>query len=406
MTLSTGTGQDFGTYGAITDYLNESFAANMVRYAPNGTAPLFGLTGMLPTERCVSIEHGYFSKTMVFPSVTIDNGGAAYGAGTTVLVVDSTTNTLAGDLLRSHVSGEVIRVASVDSSTQITVVRSVGDVAAASGSVADNAVLYNIGNAFEQASNAPASRVMNPTRVTNYTQIFRNSWALPGTMQALQPITGGNLVAESRQDCGMFHSADIEKALFFGQKSQSTISGKYFTTMSGIIEHVRALAAAGNTTTAGGTTTYSQLETALEGCFDTITDGRTGNDRLLFVGGTARKVINNIGRLSGQYQIVDGQTNFGMQFQTFKTSRGTFRMIEHPLFNSNADWAKQAIAVDLPAVKPKYLRTTQNIEFGMDGRYVQDGADAVGGTLTTELTLEVINPSAMAVVYGLTAAAA
>lgn len=407
MTLATGTGNDFSVYSAITDYLQESFAANMIRYAPNGTAPLFGLTGMMKMERCVSVEHGYFSKTMVFPSVQIDNGGGAYTAGTTVLVVDSTTNTLAGDLLRSHITGEIMRVTSVDSATQVTVVRSVGDVAAHADAVANNAVIYNVGNAFEQGSAAPASRVMNPVRVVNYTQIFRNSWALPGTMEAVAPTVGNSLVAESRQDCGMFHSADIEKAFFFGQKSSGTIGGKYFTTMNGIIESVRTLAPAGNTTAAAGaTTTYAQLETMLEGCFDTITDGRTGNDRLLFVGGTGRKVINGIGRLSGQYQIVDGQTAFGLQFQTFKTSRGTFRMIEHPMFNSNADWAKMIIAVDLPAVKPKYLRPTKNVEFGMDGRAVQDGADAVGGTLTTELTLEIINPSAFAVAYGLTAAAA
>ncbi len=403
MTLATGTGQDFSVYSAITDYLNESFAANMIRYAPNGTSPLFGLTGMMKMERCVSVEHGYFAKTMVFPSVTINNGGSAYTSGTTVLVVDDTTNTLAGDMLRSHVSGEVMRVASVDSSTQITVVRSVGDVAAHADSVANDAVLYNIGNAFEQGSAAPASRSINPVRVTNFTQIFRNSWALPGTMEAIAPVVGGSLTAENKQDCGMFHSADIEKAFFFGQKSSGTIGGKYFTTMNGILESVRSLTS--NTTTAGSTTTYAQLETMLEGCFDTITDGRTGNDRLLFVGGTARKVINGIGRLSGQYQIVDGQTSFGLQFSTFKTSRGTFRMIEHPLLNSNTAWAKMAVAVDLPAVKPKYLRPTKNVEFGMDGKYVQDGADAVGGTLTTELTLEITNPSAFAVVFGMTAAA-
>lgn len=409
MALPTGTGSDFSVYNGITDYLNKSFAANMIRYAPNGTAPLFGLTGMMPQERCVSVEHGYFAKTMVFPSVTINNGGVAYTNATTVLAVLSTANCLAGDLLRSHITGEIMRISTVDSPTQITVVRGFGNTTsypAHANSVATTNVLYNVGNAFEQASSAPSSRVMNPTRVINYTQIFRNSWALPGTMEAIAPIAGNALVAESRQDCGMFHSADIEKAFFFGQKSSGTIGGKYVTTMSGIIDSVKTLAPAANTTTAGGTTNYSQLETMLEGCFDTITDGRTGNDRLIFVGGTGRKVINGIGRLSGQYQIMDGQTSFGLQFQTFKTSRGTFRLIEHPLFNSNVDWAKMAIAVDLPAVKPKYLRPTKNIEFGMDGKYVQDGADAVGGTLTSELTLEIINPSAFAVVLGLTAAAA
>ena len=40
--------QDTNFYNTnAPDYLQKSFAANMIRYAPNGTAPLFGLTGML-----------------------------------------------------------------------------------------------------------------------------------------------------------------------------------------------------------------------------------------------------------------------------------------------------------------------------------------------------------------------
>lgn len=399
-------GQDFSTYNAITDYLNKSFAASMIRYAPNGTAPLFGLTGMMKMQRCTSVEHGYWSKTMVFPSVKINNGGSAYTSGTTVLTVDDSSQVLAKDLLRHHTTGEILRVVSVDSATQITVTRAFGVIAAAAGSVADDATLYKVGTAFEQGSTAPASRVINPTRVMNYTQIFRNSWALPGTMEVIPAVAGGPIVAESKQECGMFHSTDIESAFIFGQKKATTDGGKYITAMSGIIEHIRTLAPAGNTSTAGSTTNYTQLEAMLEGVFNTNTDARIGSDRLLFTGGTGRSVINNIGRLSGTYDIVDGQTNFGLQFQTFKTTRGTFRMIEHPLFNSNADWAKMALAVDLPALTPRYLRPTINREFGMDGKYVESGTDAVGGTLTTELTLEVTNPSAFAVIYGLTAGAA
>jgi hypothetical protein len=41
----------------------------------------------------------------------------------------------------------------------------------------------------------------------------------------------------------------------------------------------------------------------------------------------------------------------------------------------------------------------------MDGRSTDDGIDAVGGSLTTEMTLEFLNPAANAVVYNLTAAA-
>jgi hypothetical protein len=75
----------------------------------------------------------------------------------------------------------------------------------------------------------------------------------------------------------------------------------------------------------------------------------------MFVGGTAKKVINNIGRLNGTYYMVDGQTDWGLQFSTVKIARGTFRLIEHPLFNTNASWGKLAIAVDLSSFNLAYL---------------------------------------------------
>lgn len=390
------------TNAGSQDYLSKSFAGQLIRTQPNGMCPLFGLTSMLPEARATAVEHGYFAKAMVFPYVQL-NGAIANGVATT-FTVDSTSTILAGQMLRVNTTGEIVRVASVDSPTQLTVVRGVGQVSAAA--IADDVKLYSVGTAFEQGSNAPASRLINTSRVINHTQIFRNTWALPGTVTAIQPIVGNSLVAESRADCAAFHGADIETAMLFGQKAGITVGGQYMTAMSGIVEHVRALAPAGNTTTAGGTTTYAQLQTALNGVFDTQTNGRNGNRRMLFVGGGARTVINDIGRLSGDYTIVEGQTTFGLQFQSFRTSRGEFKLIEHPMLNSNDDWKKMAICVDMDGIRVPYLRKTMNSEYGMDGRYVQNGQDAVGGTLTTELTMEVIAPSAMAVIYGLTAGAA
>lgn len=388
------------TNSGTQDYLAKSFAGTLIRLSPNGQCPLFGLTSMLPEAKATAVEHGYFAKTMVFPSVQMN--GAVLAAATS-LVVDSTDNILVGEMLRVNTTGEIVRVSAVVDSVTLTVRRATGQVAAAN--IADDVKLYSVGTSFEQGSNAPASRLMNPTRVMNNTQIFRSSWALAGTVTAITPIVGSSLVAESRIDCGLFHGADIEKAMFFGQKSGQTGNSQYLTTMDGIIESVRRLGPAGNTTVAGSTTTYAQLQTALNGCFDVTSNGRTGNRRTIFVGGLARHVINEIGRLSGNYQILDGTTSFGLQFQSFRTSRGEFKMIEHPMLNSNTDWSKMAVAIDIDSIRVPYLRKTSNVEYGMDGRYVTSGQDSVGGTMTTELTMEIVNPAAFAIITGLTAAA-
>jgi len=82
-------------------------------------------------------------------------------------------------------------------------------------------------------------------------------------------------------------------------------------------------------------------------------------------------------------------------------------MVEHPLFNTNSSWSKMAVAVDLTSFKVAYLgdRKTQHKEFNADSDANDNGIDAVGGTLTTEVTTIVKNPSANAIITGLTAAA-
>lgn len=393
------------------DQYAKSFAGMITRLMPNGTAPLFGMTAMLPSETALQPEHGFFTKTMLFPQLTLSAAGQV--AADTIFTVLSTTNVLPGMIMRVDSTGENVIINAVLSATQVQVQRGVGSVAAAN--IAASVNLFQVGNAFEESSIRPNALNITPVRITNFTQIFRNTWAISDTTRATQVIVGDTNMAESRQDCAAFHAADIEKALFFGQKSQGIRNGQPFRTMDGLISIIGNLAyypstyVSTNITTAGGTTNYTQLQNALEPCFNQTTDPKVANERVLFVGGVAKRVLTDIGRLNGTYYIQDGQTSYGLQFSTFKTSRGNFNMIEHPLFNSNTSWAKMAVAVDISTFRVAYLgdRKTQNKEFNMDGGEANDnGIDAVGGTLTTEMTCVVKNPPANAVIYNLTAGAA
>lgn len=401
----------FTTNSLTTDLAKKSFAGMITRLMPNGSAPLFGLTSMLPSETAVQTEHGYFSKTMLFPEMTMT---AVSLATSSVMFVTSTSNILPGMIMRVTSTGENVIINSIVSGTEVSVSRGVGTVAAANTGAADT--LYQVGNAFEESSLRPSAQNIIPVRITNLTQIFRNTWAISESARATMVIAGETNVAESRQDCAAFHAADIEKALFFGQKYQATRNGQPFRTMDGLINLISTASyyppiysGVTNVTTAGATTTWTQLETALDPVFNQTTDPKGANERVLFVGGKAKVVINNIGRLNGSIYLIDGQTNWGLQFSTLTTARGKFRLIEHPLFNSNSTWSKMAVAVDLATFRVAYLadRKTQNKEFNTTGKEANDnGIDAVGGTLTTEMTAIVKNIPANAVIYNLTAAAA
>ena len=410
--MSTGI---FNTAALTQDLAKKSFAGMITRLMPNGAAPLFGMTAMLQSETAVAVEHGFFTKTMLLPQVTFT--GAGQLISDTTFTVTSTANILPGMILRINnpASYENVIVNSIISATQFTVNRAVGTVVAAAVPASIDA--YQVGNAFEEASLRPNALIINPVRITNFTQIFRNTWAISDTIRQTMMIAGDTNVAESRTDCAAFHAADIEKALFFGQKSQGTRNGQPFRTMDGLVNIVGTAgnypsyyAGVTNVYTAGGTTTYPQLEGFLDPLFNQTTDPKVGNERILFVGGGAKKVITGITRLAtgSFYQIQDGQTSWGLQYSTIKTSRGAFQMIEHPLLNSNTSWAKMAVGVDLSTFRLAYLgdRKTQNKEFNADQDANDNGIDATGGTLTTEVTCVVKNPPANGTVYNLTAAAA
>lgn len=391
----------FDTSFILPDNLKKSFAANLVRTSPNGTAPLFALTAMTGQKSASQITHGYFTKAMVFPQAQLT--GAITNSATT-LPVSNTNYMLPGMIFRIASTGENVRVTAIASPTSLTVTRGFGTVTAKAANAND--WVYQIGTAFEQASVRPQANNLQPQFITNNTQIFRNSWALSGTADAVSTYVGMGEQAENRADCASFHAQDIEKSLFFGQKSISTLNNQVISTMDGL-ESVLTQLAPANISTAGSTTNYDQLEAMLDPVFNVATDPKVANERVLFVGGKALRVINKIGRLTGQYQIIDGATNFGLQFSTFKIPRGTFRLIEHPLLNTNPWLAASAWAVDLSTFDVAWLRKTFHKGYGIQGEIAADnGIDALGGTLTSELTTEIKNPSANGIIYGLTDGAA
>lgn len=128
--------QDFNFYNTQTpDYLKKSFVGNLIRIAPNGTAPLFCLTSMMGDGQTISVEHGYFSKSAVFPKVVVDG---ALTAVATTFTVDSTAEILPGDLLMTP-AREIVRVVSITDATTFIVTRAFGQIAGAT--IADDATL-------------------------------------------------------------------------------------------------------------------------------------------------------------------------------------------------------------------------------------------------------------------------
>lgn len=385
---------------------SRSFAGTMLRRTPNGSAPLFGMTAMTGRSQAVSSTHGYFSKTLEFSRV--QTNGAALAADTTI-TVDTSAGIVKGQVLLNWATGENLRVTGVVSGTQLAVTRGFGRIAAAN--IADNTPLVVIGTAYEEGSARPQARSIQPIYVPNFTQIFRNAWALTDTARASLAEMKYSNIAENKRDCMIFHSMDIESAIFFGQPKMDTSGSQPIHATQGIIDAIRQYAP-GNIQAAGATTSYDDFVDLVMPAYTYSTDVGDPTVRVIFGDTQAVRVLNDIGREFGEVTLTQKETSYGLTYDEMKFFKGRVLVKEHPLFNGLQVAPGLAVVVDVPAVKLAYMAGRDAMEetYGVggtnqDGSVTNAGVDAQGGSLTSELAVELINPTGCAVITGLTAAA-
>lgn len=399
----------FDTSNIPANLAKRSFSANLIRLNPNGKAPLFGLSGLAKTKTTNAIEHGWWTKVAIFPELTVKTGVDNSATSISITAVTGSKDgnidfVVPGVILRhtkvtsgSTRTVELLHVTAVDTSGgTVTVVRGFGGTTAQAIATGDK--LVTVGNAHGQGSDAPEPVAILPTRYVNNTQIFRDAWGNSETLAAVGLEVGDSAPVENKRDAMFFHSQAIEKAILFGRKGVTTdAKGRPLTLMAGIEQIVEDHVPSNIRVADSAGTTYETLETYLDPLLDFKKDGASTENLNIYLGKQALKAINQIGKLSGEYQIVQNQTSFGLRFMSFQTTRGTFNLIEHPLLNTNAEWAKMAFVVDTSSLDIRYLRQTKHKDIE------QTGKDAMAGVYTTELTLEIQNPWSFGVIYNLTA---
>jgi hypothetical protein len=400
MTLATGL---FNTNTGNPAELNtRSFAGQILRRFPNGAAPMFALSSQSGKSRAKASTHGYFTKVMTFQSLT-QAGSALVGA--TTLVWPSTTGMVVGMVFHNPRTRENIRLTAITNATDVVVTRGFGRVAAAAVNASDKWI--QVGTAFEEGSNRPTARRLAMAYVPNYTQIFRNAWAMTDTARAAYAEAGVSNITENRNECSMFHAVDIESSIIWGQPLMDTSGTTPMHATQGVLDAMEQYCPE-NTNTAAATTNYDQLVTLVEPSFAYSTNLGDSKTRVGFCDSVALKVLNQIARLSGQIHMTTQQTSFGMMFTRFDFYKGSVNLIEHPLMNGLATATTgKMIVMDMPALKLAYMdgRDTKPEVYGQ-GDTPDNGQDAVGGSLTTELAVELINPYSCCYVDGLTAGAA
>ncbi len=390
-----------------TELNKKSFSNTIMRLFPNGSAPLYAITGEVNRGKAVSASHGYFTKHMAYAEL-VANG--TLNSSATTMTVDASAGVVAGMVFQVPATRENFRVTSVTSATVVEIERSFGRVAA--GSITDNDVCKLVGNAHPEASLRPTERSLKSVYVPNYTVIIRNAWAISDTAKSSLAEAGFNNVSETKMDCVEMHSTDIEGQLLWGQAVAPTTdptTSKPIHATQGLVDSIYEHAS-GNVQTANATTNYTQLVDLIAPAFAYSSSKSGGGlkERALFCDSTAMKVIHDVGRLAGEVQMTAETTSFGMNFMSFKFYKGTLRLIEHPLFNELATAPGLAVAVDLPSIGIAYLegRDVKKEDYDGSADGSGSGIDASGGSLTTEFATEFKSPNTCGIINGLTAGAA
>lgn len=379
-----------GTGDWGTDERPKSFREMILWRNPNGTAPMYALMGKMADEAVDDPEFAWWDEPNDLVRLQL-NDGTGMVAGDTVFVVDSAdpsattdvpwgnaTHLKPGDLLLVEnpteppgATNEIIMVTAVTSATQFSAAR--GQAGTTAGAIADDAWFLKIGSAYAEGTNAPDATTRNPIKYYNYCQIFKSAYEATRTASKTKARTG-DVLANDRKRKIFDHSRDLELALMFGQRYETTGSnGKPLRFFGGLRDFIPLT----NTTIFDGTTSLTDYLTASTMVFNW--DSPAGDERILFCGNGYLNTLNLLAKQYGTIQFQGTIKNFGMELTKFVMPQGTFYLKTHPLMNRHSQYTYSAFIIDPSSIRWRYITDTM-----FEDNIQTPGQDAKKGQWLTE----------------------
>jgi hypothetical protein len=269
-----------------------------------------------------------------------------------------------------------------------------GSTAATVTVLSENPAVHVVGTAYEEGSAAPTGINFNPTKRYNYTQIFRDTLEMTRTASKTRLRTGDE-VKEAKRECLEYHSIQMEKAFFWGRRSEGTLNGKPIRTTGGVISFIDSANVVDNT---DGSFTMTELEGWMKRIFD-----YGSSEKAAFLGNTALLAINQCIRRNSEFSITSGIKEYGMNVSRIVSPFGELVLKTHPLFNqisSTTYNAADSSMVVLDMANVQYVSLT-----GGDTTYQKsledNGLDGMKSGYLSECGLEVHHPLSHFYITGL-----
>lgn len=357
---------------------------------PTGTALFLAISaGMRKEDAGDTVFHWYEDQHISGRAACVSGGTT-----TTVVVADGSFY-VPGTVLLVEQTGEILFVTATNGDS-LTVVRGLSGTAIVSITSAHH--VQNIGNAHEEASGMPVAVTQQGVPRLNYTQIWRNAWAISGTAKAVKFHTGSK-VAKNKRDAATYHAEDQERALMWGKKHIGTLNSKQFRLTDGVKAQISQYS--GNVLSAAsgavpGDLSYADYDAFLMTLFSKNVKGQP-NERLQIGGSGIIKAINQMALLETQYNITTGESQFGINVTRIVTAWGTIKHMTHPLMNENPTWNAESYYLHPGGIVRKVLRDTFEENYDKNGLRIQ-GKDADEGVITTEAGVAVAGAGTMGMI--------
>ncbi len=326
-----------------------------------------------------------------------------FRAGHTIMMRYSADSTL--DLI-----AKVTAVTQNGSSSYLTVkLLEDDDNSAHSNTLANCDTVIIVGNVNEEGAAMPSSVAYDPTKITNYTQIFRTPLSITRTARQTKLRTYDQY-KESKREALELHSVEKEKSYLFGIPTENTGDGGKPERTTGGIRYFVATYAPGNMDNFHLNSDYTGklwidsdggwkwLKAMLERIFSY---GST--EKLALCGNGALSGINSLAESVGHFTMTAQTRAYGIKVLEWITPFGTLYFKTAPLFSQESTLTNSMFILDTKKIRDRIIQDTKFYGEGsaQAGAGTNSGRiDATTEEFLTESGLELHHPACFGILDG------
>lgn len=286
------------------------------------------------------------------------------------------------DLVKVADTDEVLYVTEITSSDgtdQIKAIRGYEALAAGATltNIPENAQLLILGNAMEEFSSAPGSKLLQPTKGENFTQIFRTPFDQSMTSTSEKLRTAETERNRLRRDKAIEHRLAIERAMIFGKPYQDPNEAR--NTTGGVLHFIQDQKFTSNST--------FDEDVFEDFCEKLFTHG--SDKKLLICSHKVGAAINKFAK--DNIETRSGEETYGLRLKQYKSFHGDLFIVP----SRTLERAYQGLVLGLDMKHLKY-RPLSTRDTTLKTNIQPNDADGWRDEYMTEAGLELRLPKAHA----------